>query len=148
MREVSNRALLRVPKDVLLVLLVLSMSVASFGLGMLSQRQLQTPKGGGFWMEDTSSSSPTVLGASVLGAGVGVLAEQTSLRAKERIEKDTTPDGVVTVGKYVASKNGTKYYLPSCKSAKRIKEENRVWFATKEEAQAAGKTPSANCKGL
>jgi hypothetical protein len=50
--------------------------------------------------------------------------------------------------RYVASKTGTKYHLPWCSGARRIKEENKVWFATKEEAEAAGYTPASNCKGL
>jgi len=51
-------------------------------------------------------------------------------------------------GAYVASKNGTKYYLPSCSGAKRIKDENKVWFATAAAAAAAGYEPAANCGGL
>lgn len=51
-------------------------------------------------------------------------------------------------GGYVASKNGGKYHLPWCSGAQRIKEENKVWFKTKAEAEAAGYTPAANCKGL
>jgi hypothetical protein len=53
-----------------------------------------------------------------------------------------------TEGVYVGSKNGTKYHLPWCSGAKRIKEENKVWFLTKEEAEAAGYTPAANCEGI
>jgi hypothetical protein len=51
-------------------------------------------------------------------------------------------------GNYVASKSGTKYHLPWCSGAQRIKEENKVFFATKEEAEAAGYTPASNCKGI
>ncbi|OGC88219.1 hypothetical protein A3D70_02605 [Candidatus Adlerbacteria bacterium RIFCSPHIGHO2_02_FULL_54_18] len=51
-------------------------------------------------------------------------------------------------GAYVASKSGTKYYLPSCSAATRIKEENKVWFDSIEEAQAVGYEPAANCPGL
>ena len=54
----------------------------------------------------------------------------------------------VLVGKYVASKNGTKYYLPNCSGAKRISETNKVWFATAAVAVAEGYTPAANCPGL
>ncbi len=64
----------------------------------------------------------------------------------------TTPAKVAaapaTSGTYVASKSGTKYYLPSCSGAGRIKEENKVWFETVAEAQAAGYTAAANCPGL
>ncbi len=48
-------------------------------------------------------------------------------------------------GEYVASRNGTKYYPPNCGSAKRINEENKVWFATQEEAELAGFTKSSTC---
>ena len=49
---------------------------------------------------------------------------------------------------FVASKSGTSYYLPSCGGVAKIKEENRVWFATVAEAQAAGYTAAINCPGL
>ncbi len=48
----------------------------------------------------------------------------------------------------MASRNGTIYYYPWCSGAKRIKEENIVWFATKEAASSAGLKPAANCSGL
>lgn len=51
-------------------------------------------------------------------------------------------------GKYVASKNSNKYHLPWCPGALRIKEENKVWFNSREEAERAGYGPAANCKGL
>lgn len=46
-------------------------------------------------------------------------------------------------GEYMASKNGSKYYLTTCKST--IKEANKVYFKTKEDAEKAGFTPSATC---
>ncbi|MDO8560811.1 MAG: hypothetical protein Q7R91_01180 [bacterium] len=52
------------------------------------------------------------------------------------------------LGKYVASKNGKNYYLPSCAGVSRIKEENRIWFATKGEAEHAGLIGAGNCPGL
>lgn len=51
-------------------------------------------------------------------------------------------------GKYVGSKNGTKYHLPWCSGAKRIADANKVWFASKEEAESLGYIPAANCKGI
>lgn len=56
----------------------------------------------------------------------------------------TTPQ----TDKYVASKNGTVYHLPWCSGAQRILEENKVWFATKEDAERAGYRPATNCKGI
>lgn len=49
---------------------------------------------------------------------------------------------------FVAAKTGTKYYLPWCGAISRIKEENKIWFASEAEAQKAGYAPAANCKGL
>ena len=51
-------------------------------------------------------------------------------------------------GQVVASKNGTKYYLPDCAGADRIAPANKVWFASAAAAAAAGYTPAVNCKGL
>jgi hypothetical protein len=62
-------------------------------------------------------------------------------------EPETT-QAVASEGSYVASKSGEKYHLPWCSGAQHIKEENKVWFKTKAEAEAAGYTPAANCKGI
>ncbi|MBI5133781.1 MAG: hypothetical protein HZA81_00095 [Candidatus Taylorbacteria bacterium] len=51
-------------------------------------------------------------------------------------------------GKYVGSISGAKYHLPACPGAQRIAEANKVWFSTREEAEAAGYAPAANCKGI
>ena len=48
---------------------------------------------------------------------------------------------------YAASVGGGKYHDCGCTSARRIKRENIVCYRTKEEAEAAGKTPCASCIG-
>jgi len=48
-------------------------------------------------------------------------------------------------GDYIASKSGTRYHHISCPGAKQIKEENKLFFATPAEAEAAGYTRAANC---
>lgn len=45
----------------------------------------------------------------------------------------------------VASKNSDKYHFVWCSSAKRIKEENKLWFINEAEAQKAGYTLAGNC---
>lgn len=57
-------------------------------------------------------------------------------------ELETAP---ITV---IASQNGTKYHLPSCSGAKSIKEENKIYFNSIEEAKSAGYTPAGNCPAL
>ncbi|OGD24192.1 hypothetical protein A2Z10_03025 [Candidatus Azambacteria bacterium RBG_16_47_10] len=54
-----------------------------------------------------------------------------------------TAPPAVKKGGYVASKNGSKYYLVTCKNT--IKEANKIYFATEEDAKKAGFTPSATC---
>lgn len=54
-----------------------------------------------------------------------------------------TSDPRVVVSKSSTSK---KYHYIWCSSANRIKEENKVFFPTKEAAQAAGYTLAGNCQ--
>lgn len=51
----------------------------------------------------------------------------------------------LNTGIVFASKNGTKFYYDNCSGGKSIKSENRIWFETVEEAQAAGYTIATNC---
>jgi hypothetical protein len=49
---------------------------------------------------------------------------------------------------YIGSKTGTKYHLSTCPGAKQIKSDNQITFTSKEEAEAAGYKPAANCPEL
>lgn len=49
---------------------------------------------------------------------------------------------------YIGSKNSNVYHLPDCPGAQRIKEENKICFSSKEEAEKAGYRPAKNCPGL
>ena len=61
----------------------------------------------------------------------------------------TSTSKVVSKAKvYVASKTGSYYYVATCSGAKRISDKNKVWFATKQEAEAKGLKPAKNCPGL
>ncbi len=48
----------------------------------------------------------------------------------------------------VASLSGSVYYYKNCKGHTRIKEENRVWFKTKEEAEISGYRLAKNCNQI
>ena|SRR3989344_8353376 len=52
---------------------------------------------------------------------------------------------VTSFGNFVASVNGKAYYPANCEAAKRIKEENRIWFNSPKEAEADGYKPAQNC---
>jgi hypothetical protein len=102
-REKCKTFIAKVPRDILIIIVLILSSSASFGLGYLAGTDADPP-------------SP----------------EATAGEA----------------GKFVASKNGTKYYLPSCAGVEKITDANKVWFASAAAAQAAGYTPATNCKGL
>lgn len=110
--------------DFFIAFLVVLTGTASFALGRLSRRGPQNyPISIERVKNTTGSATPAVAGASNVAA-------------------------VVSSGTYVASRNGSVFHLPTCPGAKRIKEENKRWFATKEDAIRAGFRPAANCPGL
>ena len=53
---------------------------------------------------------------------------------------------VVTEQNYVSSVNSDKYHRPTCDYAENILEENRVYYATAREAEAAGKQACSVCR--
>ncbi len=118
--------------DVFTVSVIILVSLGSFGLGRLSvlyesPREHETPL-------EVVESTPDAL-SHAPGAVQGVSVEKEA-------------EAPASSGAYVASKEGTKYHLPWCSGAQRIKEENKIFFATKTDAEAAGYTPAANCKGI
>jgi len=110
-------------KDLITVIVIVTVALISFGLGRLSKIK-----------ENKVPITIENLGASV----------ETGFRVTPAagIRFQTAGDAVV------ASKNGTKYHYPWCSGAQRIEEENKIWFASIEEARQAGYQPASNCKGL
>jgi hypothetical protein len=115
--------------DVLLVLIIVGTAVGGFVLGRESVIERNTGEGG--VIHDTVYSVPVQKSVSMPESQPAspVLADPQDIE-------------------YVASKSGTKYHLPWCAGAQQIKEENKVYFSSKEEAENAGYTPASNCKGI
>jgi len=112
----------------LLPAIVVLVGVGAFGLGRLS------------------ASSPNHTALRIIYPNAQAA---TPVKAGEVSGKTTQPfDDAQGLRNFVASKNGTKYYLTTCSGANRIKEENKVYFASAAQAQAAGYGPAANCPGL
>ncbi|MEK7065817.1 MAG: hypothetical protein AAB938_00515 [Patescibacteria group bacterium] len=114
--------------DIFTAGMIVLVALLSFGLGRLSARE--------------SARSPIAITQSPAAA---LIARETN-SASGVPNKSAT--GLDAKGNYVASKNGTKYYLPWCSGATRIKEENKVWFTSVEEAKKSGYEPAQTCKGL
>lgn len=62
------------------------------------------------------------------------------------VPANPTPTPSVSTGKYVGSIKSDKYHYPTCRYAKSIKQGNHIWFASEEEALAAGYVPCGVCK--
>lgn len=116
--------------DVATIFIIILVASSSFGLGRLSKI--------------SEIKNPITVG------GVPITAASTLSVAGEKTAAGLSANNTAGVqnGTYVASKNGTKYYFPWCSGATRIKEENKVWFDTKEAAIRAGFQAAANCSGL
>jgi competence protein ComEC len=113
-----------IENDLILVAVIILVAFISFGLGRLSKiRENKTPI--------------TVDLSTTLGVKNITENQQAAVAGSQAGEK-----------LYVASKSGTKYHYPWCSGALNIKEENKIWFSSKEQAAAAGYTPASNCKGL
>ena len=132
----------RLDNDTFMVIVILLVAFTSFGIGRLSTNtnektpilfSQKTPapswEQGVHDMETTKQPSPAPQKLSASAHG-------------------SLPDSSLQTGSIVVSKNGTKYHFPWCSGAKRIKEENKIWFNSEQEAREAGYTPAANCKGL
>jgi hypothetical protein len=96
----------------------------------------------------------TIILVGLIGFGLGRLSKIRENRKPITIENLGAIGAVSNIsqsssaGSLVASKNGTKYHFPWCSGAQRIKDANKIWFSTREEAESAGYTPASNCKGL
>ena len=88
---------------------------------------------------------------ALIGFGLGRLSALKEGNPALKIEKIAVPQlepERQAAGLLVGSKNGTAYHLPACPGANRIKEENKIWFASREEAEKLGYKPASNCEGL
>ncbi len=81
--------------------------------------------------------------ASVQSAVIDRTVSQTRIQLREPIATASATSPTI---RYVGSKNGSKYHAPWCPGASQIKEANRIYFNSEEEAQVRGYTPAANCK--
>lgn len=126
----------RIPKDALALVAVVLASGAGFGVGMLVGREGAGTKDQ-LWIENLPVEERPAQTIPVKAAP----------KAQPAAAAAALPAGKSS-GTYVASKSGSYYYLPSCSGSKRIKNENKVWFDTKAEAETKGLKPAKNCPGL
>ncbi len=117
-------------QDGALVVLIACTATAAFGLGRMSRI--------------SENPSPVVLHTGVQQAVGATSLTQENGSAVAAVAGTAGASAT----SYVASKSGKIYHLPWCSGAKRISENNKVWFSSKQEAEAAGYRAAANCKGI
>jgi hypothetical protein len=123
-------------KDILVIIIVILVGLGSFELGRLSMENgggnIKIENQGPNSSQDNNSVEPEdSTQTSLNGTTVGY----------------STPTSESPAGKtFFASSRGSKYYTIDCSAGKNIKSENKVWFATGEEAEAAGYTLSSACQ--
>lgn len=123
-------------RELIIALVIILVGLGSFGLGRLSSILPQKEP-----ITITKWGNP-------LEEGKGARESQNgAVKGASEAPGGAAPDPI-TQGKYVASRKGTSYHFPWCPGAKQIKEENKIYFDTKEAAQKAGYRPAANCDGL
>ncbi len=107
---------------------VVGVGVASFGFGRLSVSI------------DERSPSPV----QILNQGASA-ANYAKVVTNKSTQSPSSSFSITSSLPFVASKNGKLYYTSTCAGAKRIKEENKIWFANSGEAEDAGYQRSSSC---
>jgi len=129
--RLTRKKLVQIGDRLVLPAIVVLVGIGSFGLGRLSALEASKQ---GLIIHPPGD-------ANAIAEPVGWLDAQSAT-------SDSAPKAADVPHNYLASKNGTKYYLPDCPGAKKIAVQNQIWFATAALAAAAGFEPAANCKGL
>lgn len=93
----------------------------------------------------------TIVAVALIGFALGRISALRENKFPIEVQSASImspPAGEKKDSKIVGSKDGTVYHLANCSGAKQIKEENKIYFSSQEEAQKAGYRPAANCPGL
>ena len=101
--------------DIILTISIVLVSLISFGAGLL--------------IDFSGSENPIIIQQPT--ASIQQVLTNTESPVPV-IEKETKE------GTFVGSINSNKYHWPDCSFAKRIGEDNMIWFNSEEEAQSAG----------
>ena len=127
----SRIALFISSKDTLLSLVIIATALTSYVVGANSV----SSKGNASGIVFNQIPTPNYENTNI--------ATGTESIKYNRGESQAAGVGVTSI---FASRNGSKYYYSWCKSAGRIKDKNKVYYDTKEQAIASGKSLASSCK--
>ena len=115
-------------KDILVILIVILVGLASFELGRLSKNSSDSSGVKIEYPNETNSQSAN------------------AVSAVDSLQTTKAPTTSTNGKNFFASSKGTKYYSLGCSGGQTIKQENRIYFASASEAEGAGYTLSSACK--
>jgi len=123
LEKLKSKSVELMAEDALYIsLLIVFVGIASFGLGRMSVES---------GVEQVANT-----------AGVTIIQPEPTEKGLENTQTQANQLEI----QLVASKSGARYHLLTCPGASQIKEENKVFFNSAIEAEAAGYTPAANCQ--
>jgi len=125
-------------KDLLIILIIILVGIASFLLGRLS-KEGQNDQFKVIYPKDQANA------ISGLNEAQNGLNLQKNANLNQNTVLDKSSDISIPKGNFFASKRGKKYYTLGCSAGKTIKDSNKVWFDTGEEAVSAGYELSSSC---
>lgn len=125
-------------KDLLIILIIILVGVASFLLGRLSKEGQNDQ----FKVIYPNGQANVISGLNETQNGLNL---QKNANLSQNTVLDKNSDISIPKGNFFASKRGKKYYTLGCSAGKTIKDSNKVWFNTGEEAVLAGYELSSSC---
>lgn len=124
-------------RNILVVLIVILVGLGSFELGRLSK-------------SGSSSGIKIQYNGEAESANVLNALKDSKILAKPKVlgasESKPTNSSSATGQNFFASSRGTKYYPVGCTAGNTLKQENRIYFNSREEAEKAGYVLSSSCR--
>jgi len=123
-------------KDCIIIAIIFLASFTSFGLGRMSafgDKKTDLGVNISCGIDNVQYSTNKPLGTTNIGQKASNSTQSRELGFSS------------TIGPITASRNGSKYYTAGCSTA-RIKEDNKIFFNSEEEARQAGYEKSLTCK--
>lgn len=136
MRKIKHFIESKQGKDIIIVLIIVLVGLASFELGRLSKNAEEKGIKIQYQGQDAAVINATPF-LSKNEAGEGNLPNTA---------QSTSNSPKASSGAFFASSRGSKYYPTNCSAGKSIKVENRIYFDTRESAEKAGYTLSSSCR--
>jgi hypothetical protein len=105
---------------------LISLPIAGYLFGKSNATQIENPK--------------IVIDTSQIDCNCPTIEAKIKQESEQKIENPNQNS------QFVASQNGSKYYPLDCSYTNRIKEENKIFYRSEQEAEKDGKERSAMCK--